>query len=414
MAENLDMNQPVYSIMSAPLITIRHNSLVFEALIKMNDYATRHLAVKNSEGKITGIISSEELLKVERQSSAYLLREIEIADSPEDLTDVKIKLPWLIKTLVDSGARAKNISHIITSVFDAIVLKLINFAISDLGDPPAKFAFMALGSAGRKEQTLISDQDNAIIFENIPENDFELVKEYFDKLAEKICFGLNECGYFYCKGEAMAKNPKWTQPLDKWAEYFHNWIAKSDQQDLIDISIYFDFRHVYGDISLVEDLRTRLAAFTNGQAGFFQHLTKNCLLHKPPVGIMGGLLLESKGEHPETFDIKMATMPISDFARIYSLKHNLSETNTLERFRTLFKKGIINKNSYEEIVQAYNFLMQLRFRHQATQITLKRDFDNHINPKELTQIEIKTLKNTFSQITGMQKRLSYDFSGEAI
>ncbi len=413
-AENLNTNEAIHKVMSAPLISISSNAFVFEALIKMRENSTRHLAVRNSEGKVIGIISSEELFKVERQSSAFLLREIDVAESIEELSEVKNNLPRVIKTLIDSGAKTKNITHIVTSIFDAIVHKLIDFAILKYGEPPCKFSFLALGSAGRKEQTLISDQDNAIIFENVDETELPTIKSYFDELAKFVCNGLDLCGYEFCKGEAMAKNKKWTQPLKTWENYFHKWIANSSQQDLIDISIYFDFRHVYGESKLADNLRTKLSSFTENQAGFFQHLTRNCLLHKPPVGILGKLVLASKGDHAETFDIKLATMPISDFARIYSLKYNLSATNTLERVQSLLTKGIINKNSYEELVQAYNFLMQLRFKHQATQITEDKAFDNFINPKELTQIEIKTLKNTFSHIVAIQKKLSYDFSGEAI
>ena len=413
-AENININNPIHSVMSAPLISITGNSFVFEALIKMHENSTRHLAVKNNDGKVIGLISSEELFKVERQSSAYLLREIDISESIEELSEVKNKLPMIIKTLVDSGAKTKNITHIVTSIFDAIVHKLIGFGISKYGEPPCKFSFVALGSAGRKEQTLISDQDNAIIFENVDENELINAKSYFDKLADYVCECLDICGYEFCKGEAMANNTKWTQPLNVWENYFHKWIANSSQQDLIDISIYFDFRHVYGESSLVDNLRTKLCDFTENQAGFFQHLTRNCLLHKPPVGILGKLVLESKGDHAETFDMKLATMPISDFARIYALKYNLPVTNTLERLKSLLSRGVINKNSYEELVQAYNFLMQLRFKHQATQITEDKAFDNFISPKELTQIETKTLKNTFSHIIAMQKKLSYDFSGEAI
>ncbi|MCW8850974.1 MAG: cache domain-containing protein [Melioribacteraceae bacterium] len=413
-AENLNTNEAIHKVMSAPLISIPSNAFVFEALIQMREYSTRHLAVKNNEGKVIGIISSEELFKVERQSSAYLLREIDVSESIEELSEVKTNLPRLIKTLVDSGAKTKNITHIVTSIFDAIVHKIIDFAILKYGEPPCKFSFVALGSAGRKEQTLISDQDNAIIFENVDETELPKVKSYFDELAKFVCNGLDICGYDFCIGEAMANNTKWTQSLNTWENYFHKWIANSSQQDLIDISIYFDFRHVYGDSKLVDNLRSKLSSFTMNQAGFFQHLTKNCLLHKPPVGILGKLVLESKGEHAETFDMKLATMPISDFARIYALKYNLSATNTLERIQSLLSKGVISKNSYDELVQAYNFLMQLRFKHQATQITEDRAFDNFINPKELTQIEIKTLKNTFSHIVAIQKKLSYDFSGEAI
>ena len=413
-AENLDTSEAIHNVMSAPLISIASNAFVFEALIKMRENSTRHLAVRNNEGNVIGIISSEELFKVERQSSAYLLREIEVSESIVELSEVKTNLPRLIKTLVDSGAKTKNITHIVTSIFDAIVHRLIDFSILKYGEPPCKFSFVALGSAGRKEQTLISDQDNAIIFENVDETELPKVKRYFDELAKFVCNGLDICGYEFCKGEAMANNTKWTQSLKTWEKYFHKWIANSSQQDLIDISIYFDFRHVYGDPKLVDNLRLKLSSITANQAGFFQHLTRNCLLHKPPVGILGKLVLESKGDHAETFDMKLATMPISDFARIYALKYNLSATNTLERIQSLLTKGVINKNSYDELAQAYNFLMQLRFKHQATQITEDKAFDNFINPKELTQIEIKTLKNTFSHIVAIQKKLSYDFSGEAI
>ena len=135
--------------------------------MKMHENSTRHLAVKDNDNSIIGLISSEELLTVDRQSSAYLLREIEISESVDDLSRIKEKLPRLIKTLVDSGAKTKNITKIITSIFDAIVKKLVLFGISKYGDPPSEFSFVALGSAGRKEQTLISDQDNAIIFENL-------------------------------------------------------------------------------------------------------------------------------------------------------------------------------------------------------------------------------------------------------
>ncbi|GJQ64769.1 MAG: hypothetical protein SCALA702_38220 [Melioribacteraceae bacterium] len=413
-AENIDVNLPVSRIMSAPLFTVSSHSPLFEAIFKMHEKGVRHLAIKNNEGEIAGVINSEQLQRVEQQSSAYLLREIETANYIEELFHLRNKLPRLIKSLVDSGANSKNITRIITAVFDAIVHKLIEFGFAKVGEPPAQFAFVALGSGGRKEQTLISDQDTAIIFENVPKEKYSETRQYFVKLAEFVCDGLNDCGYDYCPGEAMAKNPKWTQPIDVWKDYFHNWVSNSDQQDLIDVSIYFDFRLVYGSSKLVNELRDSLANSTKNQSGFFQHLTKNCLLHKPPVGLLGGLQLETKGEFAETFNIKMALMPISDFARIYALKYNLSDTNTLERLAKLYEEGILKKSTFDEIIQDYNLLMQIRFRHQTSQFSRNKEMDNFVSPKELTQLELNTLKNAFSQISGLQKRLSYDFSGEAI
>lgn len=166
--------------------------------------------------------------------------------------------------------------------------------------------------------------------------------------------------------------------------------------------------------SLPISQRKHLFKSADGQAGFFQHLAKNSLLHKPPVGLLGKIVVESRGEHQETFDIKAATMPISDFSRIYALKNRLNNLNSLDRLDGLLKKGIINKTTNEEMKQAYNNLMQIRFRHQSDQIIKDKTADNHINPNSLTQIEQKTLKNIFSQILSIQKKLSYDFSGDAI
>ncbi|MBU2494128.1 MAG: cache domain-containing protein [Bacteroidetes bacterium] len=413
-AEGIDLNKPVFEVMSSPIISIQSNSLVFQALLFMNEKSVRHLAVRKNNGDIIGLISSEELLKVHMHSASYILREIETAESVEDIITSKEKLPRLVKTLVDSGAKTKNITQIITSVFDTIVQKLIVLAVNEIGEPPAKFTFVALGSAGRKEQTLISDQDNAIIFEEVPEEKLEHAEKYFSKLASKVCTWLNDCGYVYCTGEAMANNPKWSKPLSEWKKYFHTWITNSDPQDLIDLSIFFDFRSVYGEKELALELRKYLFKIAEGQSGFYQHLAKNCLLHKPPIGLLGNIVVKSKGEHPETFDIKTAVMPIVDYARIYSIKYKMSVTNTIERLHELFNKGHINKTSFEELLQAYNYLMQLRFKHQATQITNNLKVDNYINPDEFTNIEQGTLKNAFTQILSVQKKLNYDFSGEAL
>ena len=413
-SENYNMERPIFEVMSSPLITISSTSLVFEAFLIMNETATRHLAVKNQENEIIGIISSEELITVQKYSTSYLLREIENAKSVEDLIAAHDKVPILVKVFIDSGARSRIISHIITSIFETITDKLISFAIDELGKPPVEFAFIALGSVGREEQTLTSDQDNAIIYNDVPVESEKNIHTYFHDLGIKVCDWLNDCGYVYCQGEAMAKNPKWCQSISKWEEYFHTWITNSDQQDLIDLSIFFDFRCIYGDSKLTDQLQKHLFKTADGQAGFFQHLAKNSLLHKPPVGLLGKIVVESKGEHQETFDIKSAIMPISDFCRIYALKNKVSSPNSLDRLDGLLEKGIINKTTYEELKQAYNYLMQLRFKHQSEQIMENISADNYINPNRLTQIEQKTLKNIFTQILSIQKKLSYDFSGEAI
>lgn len=413
-ALNINLNRPVYEVMTSPLLIIKANALVFEAFLAMHEKSTRHLAVANNEGDIISMISSEELLQVQRNSTSFLINEIERSESPEDLTEIKNRLPLIVRGLVNSGAKAANISRIVTSIADNVAVRLIEFGIAKFGEPPAKFVFMALGSQGREEQTLCTDQDNAIIFEDASSFTNESVSKYFNKLAGWVCKWMNECGYDYCKGDSMAQNPKWCQSLSAWKNYYENWIFQSNPQDLLELSIFFDFRPIYGDSTMTDELRKHLFKTAEGQAGFFQHLTKNCLEHKTPVGLLGNILLESKGDHPETFNIKNAIMPLTDYARIYSIKHKISDTNTLERFQKLFDEGVIPKGTYNELVHTYNYLMTLRFKHQAIAISKNLAPNNSISPGELTQVELKTLKNTFTQITSIQKKLSYDFTGDAL
>ena len=413
-AENHSLEIPIFEVMSSPLLTISSTSLVFEAFLMMHEHSTRHLAVKDQNNKYIGIISSEELINVQRNSTSYILREIDNSTNIDDLIITRTKVPTLVNTLVESGARSQLICHIITSIFEAIAEKAISFAIDELGEPPTEFAFVALGSVGREEQTLTSDQDNAIIYQEVSADKEKSTHEYFIELGKKVCNWLNDCGFEFCEGEAMAKNPKWCQSISQWEKYFHSWIKNSEQQDLIDLSIFFDFRAIYGNKELADRLRNHVSKVVEGQAGFFQHLAKNCLLHKPPVGFLGKIVVESKGEHSEKFDIKMATMPIIDFSRIYALKYNIRSTSTLERLNDLLKNGVINSTTYAELKQAYNYLMQLRIKHQSTQLMGNNPADNYINLGELTQIEQKTLKNIFSQILSILKKLMFDFFGEAI
>jgi PAS domain S-box-containing protein len=412
-AENYDLQNPVFEVMTSPLISINSNSLIFEALLMMHNKSTRHLAVKDSGGRIIATISSEELLQIQRGSTSFLIREINNSNSVEDIIVSHEKLPRIVKTLVESGAKAKSITRIISSVSDSILRRLIDIAIIELGEPPVPFSFITFGSEGREEQTLITDQDNAIIYNEDDEQN-GVVKLYFTKLGEFVCKQLDKAGYSFCKGNNMANNPEWVQSISTWKENFSSWIINSTPDDLLRLGIFFDFRSVYGDEKLVDNLRQHIFKTAENKAAFFQHLTLNCLMHKPPVGLLGKIVVKSSGDHPETFDIKKAMMPVIDFARIYSLRHLVNDTNTLERLHSLFEKNILNRTTYLEMLHAYNFLMQLRIKHQVFAISNNTEPNNFINPEQLTQIEQNTLKNTFTQIISIQKKLSFEFTGDAL
>ncbi|MBT7714844.1 MAG: cyclic nucleotide-binding/CBS domain-containing protein [Deltaproteobacteria bacterium] len=407
-----DIKNKVEEIMSTPLLTISSDAMVFEGLMQMMQLRIKHLAVTDIDDKVIGVISNNDFLKAQENSPFFLVREITQAQNPEEITSRDLQLPKVIRNMVFSGAKAQYINKLVTTLADVTLDKMIKFTLDEMGPPPAKFAFMIFGSEGRKEQTLKTDQDNAIMFEDVPEDSLSKVNDYFLKFGEKVCTRLNDAGYDFCTGGIMAKNPKWCQPISVWKKYFTHWIHKASPEDLLQSSIFFDFQGAYGDTELVEQLRRHLFGSLGNWSGFLRYLTENALHFKPPLGFFRNFVVESKGKHRNGFDIKAAMMPIVDFARIYALKNGIEETNTLERLRQLHKNDHLNLKEYEEIKQAYSFLMQLRLVRQVkSAVEEKQKPDNYIYPDRLSSLEQRMLKEIFKKITSLQSQLNYDFMG---
>ncbi len=411
-AKGYDIKHPVADIMSSPLCKISGQSLVFEAFMAMMQQNIKHIAVTDTEGKVTGILTNRDLLTAQGQSPFFVVREIISANSIDEIIDRYRRLPKLIQALINNGAKSKNVNRFITTVSDTILNKIIGFAIQELGAPPVGFAFMIMGSEGRKEQTLKTDQDNAIIFEDVPEDKEDEVRKYFLNFGEKVCTWLDMAGYEFCTGDVMARNPKWCQPLSVWKNHFNSWIHTAEAEDLLKSSIFFDFRCAYGDSTLIDRLRKYLLKSLEGWAGFFRHLSENALFFKPPIGFFRNFVVESKGEHRDTLDIKSAMTPVVDFARIYALKNGIEETNTQERLYQLYLKNVLTWQDYSETEQAYSFMMQLRFVRQITAIIDEKSKpDNYINPKKLSRMEQTMLKEIFKKIEKIQTKLGFEFTG---
>ena len=408
-----DLSTGAGEIMSTPLTSVSIDSQVFEAFLTMLEKDIKHLAVSNKAGKITGVVTDRVLLAEQSKSPYFLIQEIKNAERFEQIENIYNRLPPIMLEPIKNGAKSDNLTRLITTFSDAILDKIIEFAIDDTGTPPCDFAFMVMGSEGRREQTLKTDQDNAIVYEDI--SDPQKAKEcgeYFSSLAETICNRLDRAGFDFCEGGNMAKNPTWCKPLSTWKTYFFDWIHTADPKDLLYSSIFFDFRCAWGDRYLTDELHNYLFSSLEGWAGFFRNLTENALYFKPPLGFFRNILVESKGEHKDSFDIKRAMMPIIDFARIYALKNSIRETNTLLRLFRLYTRHILKKEEYNDMVQSYRFLMHLRFIRQITAITdEKGKADNYINPKNLSRIDQTMLKEIFKRIEKIQQKLSIEITG---
>ncbi|MCF6247024.1 MAG: DUF294 nucleotidyltransferase-like domain-containing protein [Desulfobacula sp.] len=413
LAKNLTIKTPVSKIMSSPLISIPADAQVFEAFLRMTSKNKRHLAVSNKAGDIIGIITEKNLISAQANSTNLLIKTIQSADQIDHLAGIHSKLSELLLAPIKNGSNPEYITKLITSFSEAILDRIIRFTIEELELPPCKFVFMIMGSEGRDEQTLISDQDNALVYEDIldPEK-AKKASDYFTRFSQLVCDRLNTAGFKYCDGNNMAKNPKWCQPLSVWKDYFTNWIRSLNPEKILYSSIFFDFRGAWGDLTLTDELKSHLQKSVKEWPGILRCLTNNAFQFKPPVSFFGNFIVEEKGDHKDSFDIKKALLPIIDFARIYSLKEGISATNTLTRLFRLYTKRTLTNKQYLDIVRSYNHMMNLRFLRQITTIMDEEaEPDNYINPSNLSSLDQAMLKEIFKIIEKLQQKLKIEFIG---
>jgi PAS domain S-box-containing protein len=412
LAQNLDTQKPIMEIMSSPVISIPETALLFEAVLILKNNNISHLAIKNINGAIEGVISYVAIVSMHQNTVSYLFKEIAIAEEIDQLVKIHKRLYVLVHALIESGDKTRSITQIITSVSDAIASRILELTIEDLGEPPCNFAFMVMGSEGRMEQTFSTDQDNAIVFENLDNENLASAHLYFQKLGKEVSRKLNEVGYKYCEGDIMAQNPKWTQPLAKWKSYFSEWINTANPQSILEASIFFDFRFVYGSKQLVSELRMHVnKAIVDEKSIFFYHLAQSVLKYKPPTNLFGNLVGNAHVDDSIQLDIKKIMLPLVSFARLYSLRNKLDETNTLDRINQLYQKQSISKTMFDELLLSYNFLMHIRIHSQSRRIQLNKVPDNLINISSLTHIEIATIKKILISINDLQTKLNFDFKG---
>jgi PAS domain S-box-containing protein len=347
------------------------------------------------------------------ESDMRLLGQIREAGSADEVVQLNRAFPTIVRTLVEGGARASVINRFITLNTDAVLESLGRLSLAELGPPPSPFVFLILGSEGRREQTLCTDQDNAIVFADVPDDQLPQAQAYFNNLGTLVCDRLNDAGYHYCRGEVMAKNPKWCMTLSSWRKTFAGWIGTLEAEDLLQAKIFFDFRAGFGEATIANELRASLKQELASNPRFFAQLARNVLLYTAPVGVFGQFQLETAEDGRKGINVKNAMTPLTDFARIYALRHNVDETNTPQRLMRLRDLQVLRPENCQEMLEVYSSLMQIRIENQVRAISQGRAPDNLVEPGSLTHLELRLLKEAFTEIRHFQSRLGYDFTGMA-
>lgn len=405
------INDSVSCIMSSPVIAYPETITVAEAQIAMLKHKITHLCITKdgtNNTELTGILSEHDIIVLRENNASALIKEIKRSRSAEQLIDIRQRTEKLLERYLEQDIPIDFISRLVSAINDTITQRIIEFSIAKMDTkPPTKFAWLAIGSQGRQEQLLMTDQDNALVFENVDEEKYNSTQSYFLKLSDYINKDLETVGFELCPAQMMANNPKWCQSVMEWSKQFNSWITTPDQDNLMLCTIFFDYEHIYGDKELVNQLSESLFKSIDSYDIFLNYLGRNALLNPPPLSFFRQFLVEDDGEHKDHFDIKArAMMPLVDAARLLILSHNIKAiNNTLERYEKLIELEPQNKDTYLFCIEAYKNLLTFR-----TKQGLKHnDSGRFIDLESLDKGNRLQLKRSFKAVKEVQELIKVRF-----
>ncbi len=416
----VDIDSPVDDIMSSPVETVQRDLPVSSVIIRMMNRNIRHLCITEDgsiHSRVLGVVSEHDVLLLHGNNPAVLVKEIRQAKSGERLARIRKRADDLIFHYLDQGISVSFIAEINTEINDALIRRAIDLVLLERKaeglEPPVPFCWLSLGSEGRKEQMLPTDQDNAILYDNPPDAKQEEAREFFLSLGKAVTENLATCGFTRCPSDMMASNPKWCLPLSQWEKTFHQWIAVPEPKALMHATIFFDFRPTYGEVSLAEKLTDSIYQMIQTEKLFLPYLAKNALLNPPPLSFFRGFILERGGEHKNQFDVKLrAMMPIADAARVLSLSFEIRDAySTPERLRKIGQKDA----GLATIATEASFAYEVMMRYRAKSGIEHGDSGRFLEPRKIGKIERQILRNSFQVInefqTVLRMRFQLDYLG---
>jgi CBS domain-containing protein len=410
-------NVPVMDIMSRPVQSILPDSFCFEAILAMITHKIKYLTVMDGLN-LLGIVAEHDLMVSQGNNPVAVIKGIQQASTIEQVVAIRKNIDLAMRVILQHGGMAKDICELITTLNDHLTQKIIVLAEEAMvreghGLPPVPYSWIALGSEGRREQTLRTDQDNAILFSDVPPEKEEEVQAYFLNLAEKVVSGLEMCGFPRCKGGIMAINPKWCQPYRVWTEYFRHWLVDFDYpaEEILQTFIFFDFRPIYGQFDYAAGIQECIRDGLNTRRSFLRDMAETAVLHQPPLGFFKKLVVEKSGEHKNKLNLKLNGLtPLVDAIRTLALDQEIFETNTLDRLEGLVERGILPQGEADDLRDAFNVIMLVRVRHHVDVISRGGEPDNYVNPDELSIIQRTMLKEAFKAIDRLQSLLEMRYS----
>ncbi|MBI2312945.1 MAG: CBS domain-containing protein [Betaproteobacteria bacterium] len=405
-----DLAAPVSSVMTSGRLTaLPPTATAYDAALEMARHGFRHVLV-TEQGRLAGIVSERDLFSIQRVSLRQLSSGIRRAEDLDSLRQYARDIQQLAQNMLVQGVAAEQLTQLIATLNDNLTQRLIELEAGREELRGVRFCWLALGSEGRIEQTFSTDQDNGIIFAVPPGMDTEAARQALLPMAERINRALDACGFTLCKGKIMAGNPTWCLALEEWQQKFAGWIDAGAPEALLNASIFFDFRPLWGQETLALQLRQWLIGHAMANPRFLHQMAANALRNRPPLGMWRDFVVEKKGERPDTLDLKMnGTTLFVDAARIFSLATGVEHTQTAQRLRLSAPQLNVPPEEVEAWVEAFFLIQTIRLKNQYAQSGRGESMDNRLNPGALHELDQHILKEAFRQAKKLQARLGMDY-----
>ncbi len=411
----VSIEQPISVVMSRDPVSLPPTALAYEAAMVMARAGFRHVLVTEPDGALRGILSERDLFSLQRVGLRQLSGALRQADNIEVLVALSKDIRALTRNMMAQGVAADQLTLFLSTLNDLLAERVIALETAaaglDQGPLSDGVCWLVMGSGGRFEQTLNTDQDNALLF-NVPEGmTADAVRAQLLPLATRVNHALARCGFPLCKGEIMASNPQWCLSMQEWQQVFDRWIDRGSPDALMHASIFFDFRALAGERRLADELRKWLAQLARGNVRFLHQMAANALRNRPPLGVVRDFVLNDA----KRLDLKINGLtPFVDAARIFSLASGDAQTSTLQRLRQGAAALKVPSADVEAWIKAFLFIQMLRLRHHYEEIARMGEsamdqLDNLIDPAQLNELDRRILKEAFRQARKVQNKLALDY-----
>lgn len=404
------ISSTIDKIMTSPVVTVVENVSLAEAQLLMLKHNVTHLCVTQDgtdKSAVKGIISEHDLIAAQASNPGVLIKEIKRSQSSKDLKLIRDRLTDIIQKSIHKNIPLSHIYNIASEINLAILKRAVEISILDLGSPPASFAWLSIGSQGRKEQLLMTDQDSILVFEDVAPEKYRDVKDYFLKLGKRTTSILEKVGFQLCPNGQMASNMLWCKSLTDWIKQYKVWINTPGENSANISSIFFDFEIAFGEPKIKEAIENVIYSNTKNNTLFFDYLGNDTLRNNSPFTFFKNFNVEEHGLNKDKFDIKTkALMPLIDGARLFCLSQNIKGVNnTYLRFKQLAISDVKNAEIYLNCADA--FLILSKFR---TLEGLKNDDSGQfIALKELSKVDKESFKNALAPMRELEELIKTKF-----